>query len=61
MFRVGFDDRLIGPLENFHADITNHFGSGGMCITINHCRIACFGQIGHQLGGIAVSKAIDIC
>ena len=59
-FRVGFDDRLIGPLVDFRADIANHFGGGGMRITIDHRRIAGLGQIGHQPGGIAVNKAIDI-
>ena len=59
-FWEGFNDRLIGPLVNFRADIANHFGGGGMRITIDHRRIACLGQIGHQPGGIAVNKAVDI-
>jgi hypothetical protein len=59
-FQLGSDDRLIDSLANFRADIANHFGGGGMCITIDHRRIACLGQNGHQSGGIAVNKAIDI-
>ena len=31
-----------------------------MRITIYHCRTDRFGQIGHQPGGLAVNKAIDI-
>ena len=59
-FRVGFDDRLIGPLVNFRADIANNFGGGGMRITIDCRRAAGLGQIDHQPGSIAVNKAIDI-
>ena len=59
-FRVGFDDRLIGPLVNRRADIANHFGGGGMRIIIDHRRTAGLGQIDHQPGGIAANKAIGI-